>query len=113
MGIYAVKNTSLKITVDSDDYLGTLITLPSVQGHVTVRLAKDGFANPMTDGDVSEQMDHNKLSISKEDSPLMGWGDHDCRSHWVIDGHWVANHVIDALDVIFKKPIVSRIDGQV
>ena len=108
MSIYGIKNTELHISLDDD-----IVSIPAAEGKtLVVRLADDGFAHPMTDGLVAEQQDCNQISVERIDEPLRGWGEHDCETHYDIDGHWIADHVIDCLSQIVKRPVRDILDAQ-
>lgn len=110
MGDYRVKGTAQNISVYNHHNMGTFIELPAAEGkRLEVRLAADGFCHVMTDGLDSEQNGWNRVNVEYLEEPLRGWGDHDDESHWDIEGYWIADKTIRALDTIFKKPIRDRL----
>ena len=112
MSSYGIKDTAQTISVHNSE-MGTILGIPAAEGkQLEVRLAADGLCHVMTDGLCSEQQDHNQVSIEYLQEPLLGWGDHDDETHWDIEGYWVADKTIRALDAIFKKPIRDRLLAQ-
>ena len=108
MTIYRIKNTELHISLDDD-----IVSIPAAEGKtLVVRLADDGFAHPMTDGLEAEQQDTKQISFERIDEPLRGWGEHDCKTHYDIDGYWIADHVIDGLSQVVKRPMREILDAQ-
>lgn len=74
-----------------------------------LRVAGDGIAcHPMTSGAGAEQQEHNTYRVTRVESPLRGWGQHDGEYHYQIGPAIVGADVLErfALRAGLMRPMI-------